>query len=186
MKDELQALKKLEKDFNKFQKYLPTGLNIYEITGMGSQETKHSNTIAWFLDPSKNHKLNSLFFKEFIKQLFKGKKIPDYISAIDDIKIKTEEDVPEAGNRGKGRIDILIISESKKFVICIENKVWAGLSRDQLDRYYDYIKKEYSEYKPIFVLLSPTGKEVPDAKSKNPKEWISVSYEIIVSKNKYS
>ena len=180
----LQALKNLEADFNKFQEYLPTGLNIYEITGMGSREIKHSNIIAWFLDPRESHSLDSLFFKEFITLLYKEK--PDYFKAksinIQELSRKNF-DKAEVIRESEADIDILFKSRENKFVLCIENKVRAGLSKDQLKKYYDHIEKktEYKDYNKVFVLLSPAGYEVPDGKSDNPKEWIPVSYKIIIN-----
>jgi hypothetical protein len=93
------------------------------------------------------------------------------LSDLDDIEVIREKE---------NNIDILVKSKNDNFVLCIENKVWAGLSDDQLDKYYDYVKNKYSSYKQIFVLLSPSGYEVPGEKSKHIEEWVSYSYENIV------
>jgi hypothetical protein len=168
-------------DFGKLQSKL-NRLNIFKITGMGTREIKHSNTIAWFLNPSENHSLGSLFSKRFIYRLFETNQ--DYfnnrnvnilelmISDLDDLEVIREQE---------NNIDILIKSRNHNFILCIENKVWSGLSDEQLDKYHKYITKKYVSYNKIFVYLSPCGYEVPVDKSENPDEWISSSYSNIVN-----
>ena len=180
--EKILALEKLitDDDFKQLRD-LTKYVNIYKIIGMGNQEIKHSNTIAWFLDPLESHNLGSLFFQKIISHLFNEK--PDYfndkdinilellLSDLDDAKVVREEN----------NIDILFRSQKAKFILCIENKVWAGLSKDQLNNYREDIMERYDEsYKKVFVFLSPFGYKVPDNKSRHPKDWIPLSYQIIV------
>ena len=121
-----------------------------------------------------------MFFQKIISHLFNEK--PDYfndkdinilellLSDLDDAKVVREEN----------NIDILFRSQKAKFILCIENKVWAGLSNEQLDKYYKCITEYDESYKKVFVFLSPSGDEVPDNKSLHPEAWIPLSYQIIV------
>jgi hypothetical protein len=182
-KEKIILLERLITDerFDKLQD-LSKGLNFYKIAGIASQEIKHSNTIAWFFDPFESHNLGLLFFKKFITLLFEEKS--DYfidrninilellLSDLDDLEIIRERE---------NNIDILLKSKKMEFIICIENKIWAGLSDEQLDKYYEYIKNNYLSYKKIFVLLSPSGYDVPGDKSKYVEDWTSFSYENIVN-----
>jgi len=168
---ELDNLQKLSKALNS------TGLNIFKITGMDSQEIKHSNTIAWFLNPRESHNLGSLFFREFITLLSEEK--PDYFKVkcinVQELARKDFDDA-EVIRESEANIDVLFKSKENKFVLCIENKVKAGIGKTQLDDYYNYIEKEYKGYKKVFVLLSLSGYGVPNKKSNNAKEWTSISY----------
>jgi len=159
-------------------------INIFKVMGINQKEIKHSNTIAWLLDPFASHNLGALFFQKFMSQLFE--KDPDYfndrfndsninilhllLNDIDDMKVFRE----------KENIDILVVSKKLKIVFCIENKINAGINNEQLDKYYKYINEHYSSFSKFFLLLSPAGYEVPVDKSENPEDWISASYEDIV------
>jgi hypothetical protein len=167
-------------EFSKLQN-ISYGLNFFKIAGIASQEIKHSNTIAWFLDPLGHHNFGSLFFRKFITRLFEEKKeyfdeqniniLELLLSDLDNLKIIREKE---------NDIDILIKSKNNEFVICIENKVRAGIGDEQLNKYYEYITEKYSTYnKKIFILLTPEGYEVPVDKSENPEKWIPASYEYI-------
>lgn len=57
----------------------------------------------------------------------------------------------------RGFVDLLLISEDKKKVVVIENKIDAGDQKDQLSRYYDFF--EQNGYSTYLVYLSPFGHE---------------------------
>jgi len=168
-----------DEDFDKLKDYFKD-INIFKVTGIELNEIRHSNTIAWLLDPFENHNLGALFFQKFMSQLFE--KDPDYfndkninilqllINDIDDVEVFRE----------KKDIDILIVSRKLNFVFCIENKINAGIGDQQLNKYYKYINEYYSSLNKIFLLLSPSGNEVSADKSENHDDWISASYEDIV------
>src|SRR5699024_2877485 len=71
-------------------------------------------------------------------------------------------------------IDILLISESNKFVVVIENKVWSTESKHQLKKYYNIVQEEYKRYEKVFIYLTPFGDE-----SSDPETWLSLSYNVI-------
>jgi len=181
-----ELLRQLDKDENfvKLQNISKAkSLNFYSITGMGSQEIKHSNTIAWFLDPNESHNLEAFFFKNFIKKLLEERSgyLKDHINNISNLLLDDLNDA-KVIRESENNIDILFFSEKSNIILCIENKVKAKLSDTQLDKYYKYIEKEYpsKKYTKIYVLLSPDGHEVPEKKSKNAASWIPLSYKSIV------
>ncbi len=54
-------------------------------------------------------------------------------------------------------IDILIQSTRNKLICAIENKVDSEEHSNQLWRYHQVIKKEYSDYRKILIYLTPEG-----------------------------
>ncbi|WP_086309781.1 PD-(D/E)XK nuclease family protein, partial [Enterococcus faecium] len=76
--------------------------------------------------------------------------------------------------RENNNIDILLVSEKNKIVVCIENKILSSESRGQLNKYQRYIERNYSSYKKIFVFLTPDGNEPT-----NPS-WGIITYKDIV------
>jgi hypothetical protein len=198
-KDTMQAITKLITG-EKFRKLaaMENRVNIFEVTDLGSREIKHSATIKWFLDPSGSHNLKDLFFKRLVSRLFENNRdrFDDEgriggIDIINDIlladftnaKVSTEVKASE-GKKGNKKTDILFDSkDAKKIVLCIENKVWAGVvmhqDDTQLDTYHNYITgaEEYKDYKHLFVFLTPDGHAVPDITK--TKAWLPLSYEHI-------
>jgi len=162
-------------------------LNIFEISGMGHQEVKHSRTLGWFLG-DKQHGLKNIFLNEFLKaaihtttstsDYFINEVIIDklqkyiYLSNNKDIEILYEHQ----------NIDILIIDNMNKIVFIVENKVFASESDEQLSKYRESIEKLYpiAEYTHFGLFLTPSG-ESPrlDAVNyeKNRSFYMLITYE---------
>ena len=56
--------------------------------------------------------------------------------------------------RENKNIDILLVSEKNKIVVCIENKILSSESRGQLNKYQRYIERNYSNYKKFLFFNS--------------------------------
>ena len=59
-----ETLHKLEADtsFQQLSQKMQT-LNIFEVLGITNAEIRHSNFLAWLLDPNGNHGMGDKFFK---------------------------------------------------------------------------------------------------------------------------
>ncbi|PWG65638.1 PD-(D/E)XK nuclease family protein [Bifidobacterium callitrichidarum] len=134
--------------------------NVFSIIGMGHQEIKHSNYLAYLLNPHNNHGLRRGLLKKLYAFCLPGLK-PSM-----DIKVYRE----------KADIDLLIVDMGNKAVICIENKVFAKLSADQLDKYYDHLRAVYPTYRKAHVFLTPSGRKVEKKYTLRYKEWFPLSY----------
>lgn len=180
-------LKELECLFGQF--------NIFDCLRLTRTEIRHSNFIAWLLDPNETHKLKDYFLKQFLikvlslnkKDLSKisgkeltllsdeGKEIKEtyFIPSIIDIDCwnMTETEV----YRELENIDLLLVDEKNKFVLVIENKIDTCQHDNQLARYRDYVDVQYpsDEYKKLFIYLKPQ-------KEKVELPYIFVSYQVIV------
>jgi len=153
--------------------------NILEITGMGSQEIKHSNMLGWLFDDSE-HNLEYQILDGFLKKVIAlnpNKDLQEYLYLANnkrDIKIYREKD----------NIDLLIVDESNKIVITIENKVYANERIDgddggQLSKYKMNIDEKYydSEYSKFFIFLT-IDLELP---SEENLEWLRASHQMVTS-----
>ena len=69
---EEQKLQNFLLDFEAFQELSKwTGnFNIFKVLGITQAELKHSNMLAWLLDPNGNHQLGDSFLKLFLQELF--------------------------------------------------------------------------------------------------------------------
>lgn len=150
--------------------------NIFEAIGVVRQEIRHSNFLAFFLNPAQNHRLDDIFLKRFLKKVLLEIYEPtdaEYvnISPIDiDIVDLTDVEV----KREWQNIDILIHSSCHKIVCAIENKVDAEEHSNQLEKYRKIIEQEYSDYRKILIYLTPEGNEASD------KNWRIYNYSKVV------
>lgn len=175
MIDEKKCLKNLLEDMDDIEERLSkwTGkANIFQILKLSKNEIRHSNFLAFLFAPNETHNLSDEFFKMFLKR---------YIDSNDDTKaainyfdalLNSYEDL--IVYRENKNIDILLVSEKNKIVVCIENKILSSESGGQLNKYQRYIERNYSNYKKIFVFLTPDGNEPT-----NPI-WGIVTYKDIV------
>ena len=168
-------------------------INLFEILKIDQMEIRHSNFLAWLLDPAspsgigdKMLKRLLLFCSENDNKSSSEKNRFDAINIelmdLDDVVIKREHSAVKNGNAKK--IDLLIFSEKEKFCICIENKINSNEHTDQLTNYHEYIENhfarkdtKYVKYKydnRYYILLSPTG--VDAEKEKDRDSWIALSY----------
>lgn len=155
-------------------------VNIFEILKIEKTEIRHSKFLAWLLNPNESHDLNDTVLRKFIMELEKKKENRDKIQIFDiyklnykNFKVQTEVD----------NIDMLLVSEEDKFVICIENKIEsfehiAGDSdKKQTYEYKERILKKYPKgengYKHLFIYLSAKGEKPAN------EEWIDTDYQLI-------
>ncbi|MTJ52722.1 hypothetical protein FJR38_08645 [Anabaena sp. UHCC 0253] len=133
--------------------------NIFEAIGVVRQEIRHSDFLAFLLDPSQNHRLDDIFLKRFLKRVLLETDNPtntNYtkISPVDiDIADLTDSEI----RREWQNIDILIHSPRNKLICAIENKIDSGEHSNQLERYQNIIDIEYKNYRKILIYLTPEG-----------------------------
>ena len=181
-------LKELEQMFGKF--------NIFDCLKLTRTEIRHSNFLAWLLDPNETHGLKDYFLKEFLKNILKSKK--NEIAEINgkELELKNSENSDEIIKRTYSvpsifdidywdmtevevfreleNIDLLLIDEKNKFVFVIENKIDSFQHSNQLARYRDYVDEQYpnTTYQKLFIYLKP--KKEP---AENP--YIYLSYQTV-------
>ena len=131
--------------------------NIFEAIGIIRQEIRHSNFLAFLLDPKQNHGLKDEFAKKLFHELclrYSQERLQGLRDSTDfkNIEVKREwED-----------IDILLIEEKQEFAVIIENKIGSGERKDgsdggQLEKYWKIVEDNYRKFKVIGLYLSPDG-----------------------------
>ncbi len=146
--------------------------NIFEAIGAVWQELRHSDFLAFLLDPQQNHGLGDAFLKRLLQRILvdvERSTIP--VSPIDlDVWSLDEIFV----RREWQNIDILLEDETHQLAIIIENKIGTGEHSDQLERYYQQVRHQHPNWKNIFGLyLTPAGDEP------SHKAYLPISYELV-------
>ncbi len=142
--------------------------NIFEALGAVRVEARHSDFLAFLLDPRQNHGLGDIFLKRLLQRAVTrtgGADSP--VSAIDlDVWDLNDTLV----YRERGNIDILLVNEPHRFAAVIENKIEAAEYSDQLARYHDWVEREYAGFKIIYLFLSASG-ELPSNSAYTPIDY---------------
>lgn len=147
--------------------------NLFDVLKISKTEIRHSNMLAWLLDPNENHGLQDNVIKGFIEQLVK--KLNNDTVNIFDLLLMNFYSFKVY--REWKSIDILLVSEECKIVICVENKVYSGEHDNQLNRYRDVVKAHYTAnsegelYTHYFVYLTPNGDDASDSEN-----WNNLTY----------
>ncbi len=144
--------------------------NLFDILKISRAEIRHSNVLAWLLNPNENHGFGDSIIKGLIQFVVRSAE-----EEIDIFEIMIMDCHDFIIQREWRNIDILAISMEDKFLICIENKIDSGEQNDQLNKYYSILEDAYPEYKKLFVFLTPDGFE-----SSQPEYWCSMGYQDIL------
>ena len=143
--------------------------NIFRALGVTNYEIRHSNFLAWLVDPHENHGLGDIILKKILQDIVTDNRAENIsilsIANLDSSKVEVR--------REWKNIDILIRTET--FVVCVENKVWASESKHQLAKYEKLIKAEFPNLDYCFVFLTPNKQE-----SSLPGLYIEYSYKEII------
>lgn len=145
----------LHNHFNRF--------NPFKVLQVDKYEIRHSNVLAWLLDPKGNHSLGSFFINKILAKTFVNPanfEDEDKISNYDVLELSRKEffDLTvhkEYSTKNGKRIDILAVSNHHKVAMIIENKYWSSESEGQLEAYINHVRDTYIGYQiiPIYLTL---------------------------------
>ena len=141
--------------------------NILDLTGVGSDEVKHSSILAWLFDPGSRHACGT----RFLRALLKAASIPVSEEDICNCYVRTEFS-------GSDSIIDILIANPGTFLVYLENKTVSPEGKDQIDREYrDMLRLGESLCVPknmMFpVFLTPSGRRPTSGR---PEPWRTVSY----------
>ena len=172
MSEEKEILEKFilnNPDLEKLEGML-SEFNLFETLNLVHAEIRHSNVLAWLLNPNENHGLGKNFLNIFIKWFVsENKTIIDGLNVF-DIEMFNYNDV-EIRREWKN-IDIVIIikEEEKNIVVAIENKIKCSQHANQLKKYREIIEKEFQYFEKLFIFLTPENTIPID------ETWINFNY----------
>jgi hypothetical protein len=144
--------------------------NTFEVLGIVRRELRHSDFLAYLLDPQENHGLGDAFVKGLLKRACPRKPVDE--STISAIELDTMDfDYLEVKREWKN-IDILV-KVDQRLVVIIENKVDTSEHSDQLQRYHEQAVRECVGWKTLCIYLSIYG-ELPTDDSFVPIDYGSL------------
>ncbi len=159
-------------DFDRLEALLG-GFNLFQVLKFEHGEIRHSNVLAWILDPEGSHGLDSIFLKKWLMRvLHESSDETNPLIAPVDIDAWQLTDV-ELRREWKN-IDVLLVltfADKRRWVVCIENKIRSAQHSNQLRRYRSIVETHFSEAnKKLFLFLTKRN-ELPEDEG-----YISASY----------
>ena len=143
-------------------------VNVFNVLKITRAEIRHSNFLAWLLDPNENHGLKATFCRHFFYEIFGNFKNLNvyhfdfgklFLESIDNFIIYRE----------RFNIDILLVAENQ--LVCIENKIDTYTHDQQLTRYQKKLEERYPNHEKLFLYLTPLCEDISDY-----PDWHKVSY----------
>lgn len=125
--------------------------NIFQILSISRTEIRHSNFLAWLLEPEGTHGLGKIFLRKFLREIATSEISVD----LDELDIEGLDLTKTEIRREWKHIDLLILMDD--LVICIENKVDTHDHSNQLEKYRSIVDEHFPKHKKVFVYLSPKG-----------------------------
>lgn len=141
--------------------------NIFEALGAVRVELRHSDFLAFLLNPNQNHGLDDQFLKRLLQRALADAQLQSPIRPI-DLDIADLDSVLVL--REWQNIDILLLDEENGLAVIIENKIYSNEHSNQLQRYQDAVSQHYPQLRQICLFLSPEGIEP------SHEDYIAIDY----------
>ncbi len=153
-------------------------INIFDVLKLKEHEIRHSNVLAWLLDPKGSHGLGDAFTRLFISRVIsRNRSVPgldvmkwSYLN-LSDCEIQREKHWPDTGTRDS--LDILLMAYQPAgldYLIAVENKVRSSEGPDQTARYRAHLEAENPASVKMLVYLTARDEEPGD------ERWATLSY----------
>ncbi len=142
--------------------------NIFDALGVARVEIRHSNFLAWLLDPGESHGQGALFLRAVLMDLLRQAPVKD--RPFSPVQLDGRDMRNVEVRREWRNIDLLITCQDPRFVVAVENKIDSGEHGKQLCRYKKTVIEEFPDTGRLFVFLTKDGSE-PSC-----EQWMPYSY----------
>ncbi|MBM4763146.1 PD-(D/E)XK nuclease family protein [Bacillus sp. B15-48] len=154
--------------------------NTLKILKLENHEIRHSNILAWLMNPKENHHLRDYFLRKMIEHLILVEENSsnvqfETVAEILNHSLMDSYVYREVKTNNNRFIDLLIVNQQLKFAILIENKFYSTESKNQLDDYLDFIQHTFKDFTiiPIYLTL--------DGENPSNQQYLILTYERIES-----
>jgi PD-(D/E)XK nuclease superfamily protein len=171
---DLQALEELvveNPDLERLEELLDR-FNVFEAVGVVRQELRHSDFLAFLLNPQQPHGLGDLFLKRLLQRTLASNRREALPISLIDLDVWSLDDTLVL--REWSNIDLLLVNETHRLVVIIENKIGSGERPNQLVKYRETVHERYPDCRILALYLTPEG-DLPSDES-----YLPVGYALIV------
>ena len=148
--------------------------NLFRVLRFEHGEIRHSNVLAWLLQPEESHGLKNLFLRRWLMRVFheSESEAACYIDPVelDSLSIRSVEVYREWNH-----IDLLLriqTFDGDEIIIAIENKVKASQGQGQLKRYRQRVESAYKDADHRLYIFLTRREEEPEDDA-----WAAATYQ---------
>jgi hypothetical protein len=143
--------------------------NIFSALSISRMEIRHSNFLAWLLEPGGSHGIGDLLLRKFLREIFmtNNEKTEYSYFDVDLFDLRNVE-----VRREWKKVDLLIIHDD--FVVAIENKVGSTDHSNQLSRYKKAVDAAFPDKKRIYVYMTLFGDDPNEELAR--EDYINYAY----------
>lgn len=134
--------------------------NLFDVLRATSAEIRHSNILAWLLDPRGTHNFGDAFLRRFLSRVLASSERD--LARTSPARAELIDLADAAVEREWRNIDVLVCSAANKLCLLIENKINSSESKGQLRRYFESVSEVYPGWDIIPVFLTLDGDEPSD------------------------
>lgn len=164
-----QDLRALEKQLKQF--------NVFDVLKSTTHELRHSNILAWLMDPCANHGLGELFLRRWLMEVCAVAGMNDLHIDLNPVEVDTTPFKSVKVCREWNNIDILVdiqLAGDDHWIIVIENKVRSVQGTDQLRGYRAKVEATYPTVaKRLYFFLTMYNEQPLD------RNFIPTTYEVV-------
>ncbi len=158
-------------DFDRLQQMVGH-FNIFRVLRLEHYEIRHSNMLAWLLDPKESHGLDDVFLRRWLMRVLHDFNNTD----LQTIQVMSWEIRSVEVRREWKNIDVLVVitlGDGEKWVIALENKVGFKQGKAQLSRYQKKIDDEFNDtHRRLFIFLTRDGEQPAE----DAKDYLMADY----------
>ncbi len=131
--------------------------NAFRVLRVENAEIRHSNVLAWLLDPMGSHGLGRTVLRRLLSSILLAADAP--VDGVSAARVELMEFSDVEVRREWQHVDLLVISHDKRdrLVLLIENKLMSSEHSNQLTRYIVNAKAEFPDYPILPVYLTLRG-----------------------------
>ncbi len=147
-------------------------ISLFGTMDYGRLETAHTRTLAWLLDPTKNHDFSDVLLVALLRRLARE----DHFDSLRRVHVASERPIDVPGVNG--RLDVLAegfwecTGKLARWTLVIEAKVDAWEGEAQLDKYDEWLRSHAPDSKVFRVFLTSDGR----TSSTGNEEWEPLSF----------
>jgi hypothetical protein len=145
--------------------------NIFEAIGATHVELRHSDFLAFLLNPEQPHGLGDDFVKRLLQKSLGDASSNDVPITPIDLDIWDLDGLEV--RREWRNIDLLLLDEDHNMAVIIENKIKSGEHSNQLHRYWKIVQNRFPNFRTWALYLTPEGDQP------SHEEYDPISYTMI-------
>lgn len=142
--------------------------NIFEAIGATKVELRHSDFLAFLLNPDQPHGLGDIFAKQVLQKSLRS--LGSSEAPVTPIDLDVWDLDGLEVRREWRNIDLLLLDEEHEMAVIIENKIKSSEHSNQLQRYWDIVERHFRTWRRWGLYLTPEGQE-PSCEHYSPIDY---------------